>query len=87
MSRPETAAYHGIYTARNADAAPALKSALQAGRFAGSQSHDVISLELTNLGAIRTAAARINKRVAAGEIPPIRALVLNAGYLEFLRQT
>lgn len=87
LSRAETAAYHGIYTARNADAAPALKSALQTGKFAGSHSHDVISLELTNLDAIRAAAATINKRVAAGEIPPIRALVLNAGYLEFLKQT
>lgn len=29
----------------------------------------------------------INARVAAGEIPPIRALVLNAGYQEFGTQT
>ncbi|KAJ4385378.1 hypothetical protein N0V93_009805 [Gnomoniopsis smithogilvyi] len=87
LSTPETAAYHGIYTARNADSAPALRSALQKGKLAGSHSYDVISLELTNLAAVRTTAAMINKRVAAGEIPPIRALVLNAGYLEFLRQT
>lgn len=87
VSKPETAAYHGIYTARNADAAPQLRSALQAGSLTGSHSHDVVSLELTNLSHVRSTAAAINKRVAAGEIPPIRALVLNAGYLEFLRQT
>lgn len=87
ISTPETAAYHGIYTARNADAAPALRSVLQKGKLAGLHTYDVISLELTNLAAVRTAAVIINKRVAAGEIPPIRALVLNAGYLEFLQQS
>ncbi|CAN8100472.1 unnamed protein product [Discula destructiva] len=87
LSKRETVAYHGIYTVRNADAAPALKSALQAGKSADSHSHDVISLELTDLSAIRRAASRIKKSVAIGEIPPIRALVLNAGYLEFLKQT
>jgi NAD(P)-dependent dehydrogenase (short-subunit alcohol dehydrogenase family) len=87
LSTPETAAYHGIYTARNAAAAPALRSALKKGKLAHSHSYDIISLELTNLASVRTAAAMINKRVAAGEIPPIRALILNAGYLEFLQQT
>lgn len=87
VSKPEMAAYHGIYAVRNADAAPALDSAFQTGKFSGSHSHDVISLELTNLGSVRAAAATINKRVASGEIPRIRAFVLNAGFLEFLTQT
>lgn len=87
VSEPETAAYHGIYTVRNAEAAPALKSALQAGRLADSHSHDVVSLELTSLTSVRAVAATINGRVASGEIPPVRALVLNAGYLEFTTQT
>lgn len=87
VSKHETAAYHGVYTARNADAACSLKQALQRGRFADLHSHDVLSLELTNLNSVRAVAAGINSRVASGEIPPIRALVLNAGYLEFRTQT
>lgn len=87
VSRAETAAYHGIYAVRNAKHAAGVDAALQTGKFAGSHSRDVISLELTSLASVRTAAASINDRVASGEIPPIRALVLNAGYLEFLEQT
>lgn len=87
VSTVETAAYHGIYTVRNAKQAAGLDAALQTGKFVDSHSHDVISLELTSLSSVRCAAASINARVASGEIPPIRALVLNAGYLEFLSQT
>lgn len=36
---------------------------------------------------MRAVAAGISPRVAAGEIPPIRALFLNAGYFEFTAQT
>lgn len=84
VPRAETATCHGIYAVRNAKAAPVLSFVLQSGRFTDSHSHEVITLELTNLTSVRAAAAAVNARVASGEIPPIRALVLNAGYLEFI---
>ena len=72
----ELSAYHGIYTVRDASTAviPALTST--------SHAHDTISLDLSKLDGVRAAAASINARVAAHEIPPIRALILNAGYQE-----
>ncbi|KAK3689099.1 putative short-chain dehydrogenase [Podospora appendiculata] len=77
VSTPELAAYHGIYTVRDRSSAviPALQSS-------NSHAHDVVSLDLAKLSNVREAAAALNERVAAGEIPPIRALVLNAGYQE-----
>lgn len=89
-STPELAAYHGIYAVRDAKAAPVLRTALaQQGPkpTTNSHTHDIISLNLADLSSVRAVAASINTRVAAGEIPPIRALVLNAGYLEFTAQS
>lgn len=89
-STPELAAYHGIYAVRDAETAPALRTALaQRGTQTTNppHTHDIISLNLADLSNVRAVAASINTRVAAGEIPPIRALVLNAGYLEFTAQS
>lgn len=44
-------------------------------------------MDLTRLDSVRETAATINERVKSGAIPPIRALVLNAAYLEFEQQT
>lgn len=88
-STPELAAYHGLYAVRDAKAAPVLRSALaqQGGKPTNPHTHDIISLNLADLSSVRAVATSINSRVAAGEIPPIRALVLNAGYLEFTAQS
>ncbi|RYP84557.1 hypothetical protein DL769_001145 [Monosporascus sp. CRB-8-3] len=83
-SRPELAAYYGVYTVRDVATAGPLQSALQATKF---HSHDVMSLDLSELSSVREAAATINAKVSAGEIPRIRALVLNAGYREPQGQT
>lgn len=80
----ELAAYHGLYTARNADTATALQSVLK--DVPASHSHEVRSLDLSRLADVRMVATAINARVAAGEIPPIRALILNAGYIEYNTQ-
>ncbi|KAK8079213.1 NAD(P)-binding domain protein [Apiospora phragmitis] len=76
-SPPNGSVYYGLYAVRDATAAPALRSTL-----AGypSHQHDVVSLDLTKLDGIRQTANAINARIAAGEVPPIRALILNAGY-------
>ncbi|KAI1747596.1 putative short-chain dehydrogenase [Xylaria castorea] len=84
VSQPELANYHGLYTVRDAESAPALRPVL-----AGypSHQHDILLLDLTNIDSIRQAAEAINRRVSAREIPPIRALILNAGYQNLSTQT
>ncbi|KUI59676.1 Short-chain dehydrogenase TIC 32, chloroplastic [Cytospora mali] len=81
------AAYHGIYTVRNTEKAPVLELALRCGKQSQEHSHNVISLDLADLHRVRAVAGKINQQVADGEIPPIRALILNAGYLEFTTQS
>ncbi|KUJ19299.1 putative short-chain dehydrogenase [Mollisia scopiformis] len=83
-SKPEFAAYYGLYTVRDASSAPDLKSALAAGT--SSHPHDILSLDLTNLDSVRQTAEAVNARVSAGEIPPIKALILNAGFQDFGNQ-
>jgi len=83
-SKPELPAYHGLYTVRDVQSAPALTSALAHGL--SSHPHDVLSLDLTNMDTVRQVAGDINTRVSTGRIPPIRVLILNAGFLDFGRQ-
>ncbi|KAI1498630.1 putative short-chain dehydrogenase [Biscogniauxia marginata] len=94
VSTTELRAYHGIYTVRNAAAAtPALDTALRQAEVlpaistAPPHSYDKLSLDLSQLSHVREVAKMINSRVAAGELPPIRAVVLNAGHQEFGTQT
>ncbi|KAI0012534.1 putative short-chain dehydrogenase [Xylariaceae sp. FL0662B] len=83
-SKSELATYHGLYTVRNAADAPDLTSALAHG---AAHPHDIVALELTKLDNVRHVADDINRRISAGEIPPIRALILNAGFSDFGKQT
>ncbi|KAK8062196.1 hypothetical protein PG997_014293 [Apiospora hydei] len=77
-------AYHCIYTVRDATRTEPLNL---------HTTHDVVSLDLTKLDNVREVAKTINAnfklqaRVAAGHIPPIRALIVSAGYQEFGKQT
>ncbi|KAI1131980.1 NAD(P)-binding protein [Nemania abortiva] len=87
-SSPELKAYDGIFIVKNASSATALRSALKAPRLrAVLRSHEVISLDLSRLSSVRKVAAAINTRVSSGSIPAIRAIILNAGYEEFGKQT
>ncbi|KAI8948540.1 putative short-chain dehydrogenase [Xylaria longipes] len=83
-SKPELSAYYGLYTVRDTTHAPALTSALKHGP---AHQHDVLALDLTDLNDVRKLAEGINARISAGEIPPIRALVLNAGFQDFGKQS
>jgi len=85
VSTPDLAGYHGLYTVRNASTATALNAILQAAPHP--HAHDVLSLDLTQLDKVREVATAINKRVASGELKPIRALICNAGYQEHASQT
>lgn len=86
VSTPEVAAeHHGIYTVRNAATASALRRVLQAAP--DKHTHDITSMDLSQLASVREAAAAINARVAAGQIPRIRALILNAGFVDPFQQS
>ncbi|KAI1379875.1 NAD(P)-binding protein [Hypoxylon crocopeplum] len=87
-SNLEPRACHGIFTVRNIESANALQAALKSSTtLTPSFTHDKISLDLSRLDSVREVAAAINARVEAGSIPPICALILNAGYEEFAQQT
>ncbi|KAI8964800.1 NAD(P)-binding protein [Daldinia sp. FL1419] len=82
LHRPSLAQeYHGLYTVRKVETADAVKKVL---RNADKVNHkyDLVPLDLGSLASVRQVAADINSRVAKGEIPPIRALVLSAAYQE-----
>lgn len=79
LSTPKLSAHHGIYTVREASSAPALQSILK-NSSAVAHAHEILSLDLSRLNNVREVASAINARVASGEIPPIRALILNAGF-------
>ncbi|KAI1352976.1 putative short-chain dehydrogenase [Xylaria sp. FL0043] len=84
VSKPELSAYYGLYTVRNTTQTPALTSALEHG---STHVHHILALDLTNLDNVRAVAEEIKVRISAGEIPPIRALILNAGFQDFGKQS
>ncbi|KAK7930994.1 short-chain dehydrogenase [Apiospora marii] len=84
VTAPDLRAYHGLFTVRNKDSAPALDAALGS---SNARSHENVSLDLSRLGSVREVAAVINSKVESGAIPPISAIILNAGYEEHDQQT
>lgn len=79
--RPELASnYVGVYTVRKAASATQLKKTL--GRMPASHKHQAVDMDLGSIANVRKAAEDINRQVAEGQLPPIRALILNAGYQE-----
>lgn len=56
-AKAELSAYHGLYTVRDAEHAPALTSALAHGT---AHSYDVQTLDLTKLDDVRKVAEEIN---------------------------
>ncbi|KAI0852724.1 putative short-chain dehydrogenase [Daldinia vernicosa] len=81
-SEPKFNGYHSLFAVRDATRAPALRSVLSN----ATHPYDLISLDLTDLDNVRQVAEAINARVAAGEIPSIQALILNAGFQDFGKQ-
>ncbi|KAI1464376.1 putative short-chain dehydrogenase [Daldinia caldariorum] len=80
-SRPEFSAYRGLYTVRDATRSDALAS------FGATYPDDILTLDLTKLDNVRQVADEVNTRVSAGDLPPIRALILNAGFQDFGNQS
>jgi NAD(P)-dependent dehydrogenase (short-subunit alcohol dehydrogenase family) len=78
--------HHGLYTVRNVQRATTVGNILQTAA-AVNHKYSLMPLDLSSLESVREVAADINARVADGLIPPIRALVLNAGWQEYDTQT
>lgn len=72
--------YTGIYAVRKAATATQLQSIL--GHAPRAHRHAIVDIDLSSLDSVRKTAASINSRVEKGELPKIRALILNAGYQE-----
>ncbi|RGP66512.1 hypothetical protein FLONG3_8822 [Fusarium longipes] len=70
--------YTGLYTVRKAATATRLRKILNTAP--KSHKHEIVDMDLSSLASVRTAAAEINRRVATGELPRIKVLILNAGY-------
>ncbi|KAL7935318.1 NAD(P)-binding protein [Trichoderma chlorosporum] len=70
--------YTGVYAVRRAATATTLKAALS--RAPASHKHETVDVDLGSLEDVRKVATDINARVAKGDLPRIRALILNAGY-------
>ncbi len=86
VSKPATAdKYYGLYTVRNPAKAPYLAGVLA--KAPKTHQHEVLPLDFDHLQSVRDFAADVNARVAAGALPPIRALVWNAGFQETDVQT
>lgn len=83
LQKPDLASnYTSVYTVRKAATASQLKQVL--GSAPASHKHELVDLDLGSLASVRKTAAEINARVAKGELPRIRALILNAGYQDHL---
>ncbi|KAI1165898.1 hypothetical protein F5B18DRAFT_134286 [Nemania serpens] len=79
--------YHGLYTVRSAERADAVQGVLKKAAAKAGHAYDLVPLDLSSLASTRKVAADINRRVAEGSVPPIRALVLNAAWQEYTTQT
>ncbi|KND89531.1 Short-chain dehydrogenase TIC 32, chloroplastic [Tolypocladium ophioglossoides CBS 100239] len=81
LKTPDLASkYTGLYTVRKAATASQLRAALN--KAPSGHKHETLELDLSSLKSVKATAADINGRVATGALPPIRALILNAGYQE-----
>lgn len=82
---PRSTETYGIYAVRDPAKATALQSVLKSAD--KDHRHETLKLDLSSLKSAREAAAIVNKKVKSGEIPPIRALILAAGYQEWTEQS
>ncbi|KAI1657789.1 hypothetical protein F4813DRAFT_359598 [Daldinia decipiens] len=84
VSKPEYAeSYHCIYTVRDISSAQALRSFLRG----TIHSYEVLLLDLARLDDVRGFAEQLSTRISKQQVPRLRALVLNAAFLELQDQT
>ncbi|CAG8956725.1 hypothetical protein HYFRA_00012269 [Hymenoscyphus fraxineus] len=80
LSSPYASTHHAIYTVRSPSTATTLSSLLS--KAPENQSSTTISLDFNSLTNVRQVATSIKTRISNGELAPIHALVLNAGWQE-----
>ncbi|EHK17485.1 uncharacterized protein TRIVIDRAFT_226446 [Trichoderma virens Gv29-8] len=79
LGTPDLASnYTGVYAVRKVATAAQLQAALS--RAPSNHKHEAVDLDLGSVEDVRKVATDINAKVAKGELPKIRALILNAGY-------
>ncbi|KAM0446635.1 hypothetical protein ACHAO4_009307 [Trichoderma viride] len=84
ISTPDLASnYAGIYAVRKAATATTLRGVLR--HAPSDHKHETVDIDLGSLASVRKTAADINARVAKGDLPRIRALILNAGYSDYTK--
>ncbi|GAW23646.1 hypothetical protein ANO14919_132200 [Xylariales sp. No.14919] len=79
--------YRGVYTVRNTERGAATVNGVLRKAASAGHAYDLVPLDLSSLASTRKAAEDINRRVADGSIPPIRALILNAAWQEYTTHT
>lgn len=84
-SLPPSSDLHFIFLVRSADKATILHDILH--HAPADFNHEVLSLDLSSLPAVREVATEINTRVSKGELQPIMGFILNAGFQEQTTQT
>lgn len=84
VSNGEIASYHGLYLVRDVASAAALNTVLATN---SQHSYEVLSMDLTDMDSVRQASKTIDSRISSGQIPSVKALILNAGYQDFGKQT
>ncbi|KAI9155029.1 Short-chain dehydrogenase iccH [Paramyrothecium foliicola] len=85
VQSPDLSDYHALFLVRSTEKASTLNGILASAP--SSFKYDVLSVDLSSLSSVRTAVNTINIRVAEGSLPPIRALLISAGYQELTTQT
>ncbi|KYK58641.1 hypothetical protein DCS_05658 [Drechmeria coniospora] len=81
LKTPDLASnYTGLYSVRKEATAARLRSALQ--HAPPAYKHETFEMDLGSVASVKSAAADVNAKVASGQLPPIRALILNAGFQE-----
>ena len=66
-----------IYVVRDPAKAVSLKAVLKGAP--KEHRHEILPVDLSSLESVRSFAADINNRVASGSLPPLQAVILNAG--------
>ena len=77
LKSPHASTYTGLFAVRNPSTATTLQTVIS-GSPARDGHHETIALDISTLASVRAGAKAINDRVASGDLPPIRALILNA---------
>jgi len=85
LKSPYATSYKGYYTVRDPNKADSLANIMEQ-HAAHDHDYEIATLDMSTLDTVRSAATAINMRVLNGSLPPIHALVLNAGIQDFVQQ-